>query len=112
MEETTKLTEKRLVTMEDWHEAGDFDKCAKPGDLVTEEIADEMLNALPPAFQTGSMFQMGEPYDHRFDPETGRWRPLFMTFAKFAVDNGAWTFCGYCFRGQRRPPEDRKEKIA
>lgn len=112
MENTTNTQERRLVTMEDWAKAGDFSKCAKPGDLVTDEIADEMLNVLPPAFYTASMIQMGEPYEHRFDPETGRWRALYLTLARFEADNGAWTFCGYCFRGKRRPPEDRKEKTA
>ena len=43
------MKECKLVTMEDWAEAGDFDKAANPGDMVEEEIVDEFLNCLPPA---------------------------------------------------------------
>ena len=71
---------------------------AKVGDLVTEEVVDNCMNALPPACMRTDCCQMGEPYSHRFDPETGRFRATFSTFKR--VEKGVYAFCGYCFNGE------------
>ena len=48
--------------MADWSAAGDFEKAAKPGDLVDEEIVEEFVNCLPPTTLRGDLVQAGEPY--------------------------------------------------
>lgn len=53
------MKECKLVTMEDWAEAGDFDKAANPGDMVEEEIVDEFPNCLPPAKMGYGYLQVG-----------------------------------------------------
>lgn len=68
------------------------------GDLVTEAVVDDAMNVLPPACMTSECSQMGEPYSHREDPDTGKWRPTFATFRR--VLPGIWEYCGHCFRGE------------
>lgn len=89
------------MTVNDWRAAGDFDKAAKPGDLVDEEIVQEFVNVLPPTTLRSNLVQAGEPYSHHFDPETERWRCTYTTFAK--VD-GEWVYCGNCFVGKTEEP--------
>lgn len=89
------------MTVDDWRAAGDFDKAAKPGDLVDEEIVQEFVNVLPPTTLRSNLVQAGEPYSHHFDPETERWRCTYTTFAK--VD-GEWVYCGNCFVGKTEEP--------
>lgn len=71
---------------------------AQIGDLVTEAVVDYAVNVLPPAYMTSECSQMGEPYSHREDPDTGKWRPTFATFRR--VLPGIWEYCGHCFRGE------------
>lgn len=71
------------------------------GALVNTEVVDNAMNCLPPACMRSDCAQMGEPYSHRQDPETGAWRPTFATFKKVAGDT--WQYCGNCFRGENEP---------
>lgn len=68
------------------------------GDLVSEEVVDYFMNELPPVSLCADCCQMGEPYAHKDDPVTGRWRPTFATFKW--VSPGVFAFCGYCFAGE------------
>jgi len=79
--------------------AGEFD-CSKMkiGDLVEEEIVDHFMNVLPPACMRSDCSQLGEPYSHREDETTGKYRATYMTFKK--VEEGIWQYCGHCFRGE------------
>lgn len=74
----------------------------KIGDYVEQEVVDEMLDALPPACMRADCSQIGEPYSHREDPDTGKWRATYATFKKVAgqYPNGIWEYCGHCFRGE------------
>ena len=56
--------------MDDWRRAGDFEKAAHPGDLVTDEIVETFLNVLPPATNSATLVQWGEPVSHQYDPDT------------------------------------------
>lgn len=67
------------------------------GDLVDEEIADDILDALPPACMRSDCLQLGEPNSH-IDG-----RATYLTLKR--VTKGIWQFCGYCFRGQNTEPE-------
>lgn len=80
---------------------GDFSKAAQPGDYVEERIVDDMRDVLPPAKMERGFLQVGEPYSHEFDPETGHWRGTFPTFVK---EGQNWKYCGNCFIGKTTPP--------
>lgn len=84
------------ITREVWAAAGDFYKAAQPGDTVDEQIVNDFRDCVPPASMSSGYLQVGEAYDHMVD-ENGRWRPTFMTFA---YKDGAWVYCGCCFRGE------------
>ena len=44
------------------------------GDYVEQAVVDNAMDCLPPACMTIRCSQMGEPYSHREDPETGEWK--------------------------------------
>lgn len=94
-------SERRIVTYADWEAAGDFSKAAQPGDYVEERIVDDMRDVLPPAKMERGFLQVGEPYSHEFDLETGHWRGTFPTFVK---EGQNWKYCGNCFIGKTTPP--------
>ncbi len=71
----------------------------EPGSYVNREIADHMLNVLPPAYWTRNVIQLGEPYDHRplpDDPE--KYAPTYDTFVR--VTDEVWEYRGHCFKGK------------
>ena len=65
---------------------------AQPGDCVEQAVADNARNAMPPACMTEYCIQMGEPYSHREDPDTGKWWP--------SGPDAIWQYCGHCFQGE------------
>ena len=87
---------KKVIEMVDW--TGDFNTIAKVGDLIDDEIVWEMIECVPPACMRSSCMQCGEPYSHREDPDTGKWRATYDTFKK--IDNGIYEYCGHCFCGE------------
>lgn len=98
-----KINGRKAVTISDWLLAGDFDKAANPGDLVSEDIIEEFVNCLPPTTLHSDLVQVGEPYSYCYDPEAERWRETYTTFAK---SDAGWIYCGKCFSGQiEEPPE-------
>ena len=98
-------TARKLVTYADWEAAGSFEKAANPGDYVEEYIIDQMRDCLPPACMDFGFLQMGEPYSHELDPDTGRWRPTFATFKKGGQH---WIYCGNCFYKHDTPPKSER----
>lgn len=72
------------------------------GDYVEQAIVDEAMDMLPPACMRADCSQIGEPYSHREDPNTGEFRPTYATFKRVAGawPNGIWQYCGHCFRGE------------
>lgn len=75
---------------------------AKIGDYVEQAVVDNAMDCLSPACMTSRCSQLGEPYSHRMDPETGRWRPTYATFKRVCGEwpNAIWEYCGHCFRGE------------
>ena len=76
---------------------------AQVGDYVTQDVVDDAMDLLPPASMTGECSQIGEPYSHREDPETGKFRATYATFAydgRSEDDVRIWRYCGHCFRGE------------
>jgi hypothetical protein len=72
-------------------------KTAKRGDEITEEIYENFLNVLPPAFWRGGVFQVGEPHDTRLDQNNNKWRDTYLTFAK---QGAQFFYLGENFRGE------------
>lgn len=72
------------------------------GDYVDQAVVDNAMDCLPPACMTSQCSQMGEPYSHREDPETGEWKATYATFKKVGGEwpHGIWQYCGHCFRGE------------
>ena len=79
----------------------DYSK-AKIGDLVDADFVMNAMDLLPPACMRLSCAQVGEPYSHRLDPDTGNWRATYSTFKclKGNWKTGIWEYCGNCFRGE------------
>lgn len=75
---------------------------AKIGDYVQQAVVDDAMNCVPPACMRSDCSQVGEPYSHREDPETGKWRATYATFKRVAGGwpDGIWQYCGHCFQGE------------
>lgn len=75
---------------------------AQVGDLVDSEFVMDMMDLLPPACMSLRCAQVGEPYSHREDPETGKFRATFSTFKCLhgGWNEGVWEYRGNCFRGE------------
>lgn len=41
---------------------------------------------------------MGDPYDSRFNPKTGKYMTTYSTFVR--VGDKVWKYCGNCFPGE------------
>lgn len=72
------------------------------GDYVDQDVVDDLMDLLPPACMSANCSQIGEPYSHRQDPDTGAWKATYATFKKVHghFPQGVWMYCGYCFRGE------------
>lgn len=94
-----------------WHESGlgSFDEYFRLGDEVTEELVDYFMDLLPPAYMSYGMLQVGEPYSHEQDPDTGKLRATYTTFIK---SEGKWKYVGECFYKQEINRVDRKGRLA
>lgn len=100
------VKESYLKTLKGWEKhGGPWNQYCKPGELVDESVYWNFLNALPPRSMSYGYLQVGEPYDSRMDPNTGKYRPTYMTFVQ--VEEGVWKYCGNCFAGQIEEVEKR-----
>lgn len=72
------------------------------GDLVEAAVVMDAMDCLPPACMRLDCAQLGEPYSHREDPESGKWRATYATFKclKGGWNDGVWEYRGHCFRGE------------
>lgn len=82
-------------------ETFDYSK-VQAGDYVDQAVVDDAMDCLPPTCMSSQCSQMGEPYSHRQDPDTGKWRATYATFKRVAGmwPEGVWEYCGHCFRGE------------
>jgi hypothetical protein len=70
------------------------------GALVDEGIYTDFLESLPPISWKGNYFQNSEPYSHRLDEESGKWRATYSTFD--GTDRkGVYRYLGTCFLNER-----------
>ena len=78
--------------MEDWQRDGVFS--ASIGQAVSRSVFLELRDSVPPAYNGGGLFQVGEPYTH--DKENGK--PLYTTFQ--TDERGEWIYIGHRLLGQ------------
>lgn len=88
---------KRVWQAKEWD--GDFEQQFKIGDLFTVDFARFFRDVVPPASETSTYVQYGEPYSHPFG------RPTYTTFeavkGTIAEFDSVWRYCGHCFKGER-----------
>lgn len=82
---------------EDWKTSIDQD--FKPGDYFDEDIAWDLINAVPPHRFESGYFQCGEPHSHRPD-QNGTMKATYLTLIRVAREPEVWKFVGYCFSGK------------
>lgn len=82
---------------EDWTTS--IDENFKPGDYFDEEIAWDLINAVPPHRFEAGYFQCGEAHSYRPD-HTGLTYPTYLTLDRISRNPEVWLFCGYCFDGE------------
>lgn len=68
------------------------------GTYFTEDMVNMFMDMLPPACMRSDCSQIGEPVEHRKDPETGECRATYSTFKR--IEKGVWEYCGDCFVGE------------
>lgn len=91
--------QKEIKTLKGWEESGkNWDDFCKPGELVDEDVYWYFLNILPPRNMGAGYLQVGEPYDSRLNPKTGKYMATYSTFVR--AGDKAWKYCGNCFPGE------------
>lgn len=103
------MNKQEPMTFKDWEQMGDFVKAANPGDLVADEIVDEMRDSIPPASMKNGYLQAGEPYSHEWDAQSGQWRATYITFRKAEQ---WWQYCGCCFLGETEQPQSLTDRLS
>lgn len=88
--------------MKDWERDGTLK--LTPGQLVADEVVNELKNCVPPAYLGHGLFQTGEPAST--DAET--YCSLFDTFLRA---NEGWTYMGQCLYGKTEPRMSIYEKM-
>lgn len=84
----------KQVYNKDWYYGTD---ALKVGDLVEQEIVNDLMDSLSPACMRSDCSQLGEPSSHKEDAN-GNYKATYATFKKIA--EGIWEYCGDCFRGE------------
>lgn len=86
-----------MKTLKDWEKSNTyyFEEFFIPGDIVGEDVVNEMRNSVPPVINRSYIMQAGEPYSH-IDG-----RPTYMTFVNTA---DGWEYRGNCFKGEEYNP--------
>ena len=98
-------------SMASWENSGlgSFDDYFVPGDIVTEDVYDNFLNILPPATMWKNLLQVGGSVAYEKDPETGKYRATYTTFAK---TDGQWWYVGECFIRETINRRTRPNKLS
>lgn len=91
--------QKEIKTLKGWEESEkNWDDFCKPGELVDEDVYWYFLNILPPRNMGAGYLQVGEPYDSRLNPKTGKYTATYSTFVR--AGDKVWKYCGNCFPGE------------
>ncbi len=107
-----RLRSKETVkTLSGWRSSGlNFEDYFSPGDKVTGDVVDDLVNALPPTLLWSSCTQIGEPFSHE-NNGTGQYLPTYVTFSRIPEEDGLWKFCGYCFKSITRNAVEHPSRL-
>lgn len=104
------MNKQKHITMQMWADAGSFEKVARPGDSVDEEIVEQFRNSVPPMFNGRTYMQAGEPVAHVLSKELKLYAPVYTTFL-YDENESLWRYIGDCFRHEKIPPEEKKSSL-
>lgn len=88
-----RILEGKMVYNRDWLY---FDALV-PGDLIEEEVINELMDVVPPVSMSAGYLQVGEPYATKI--LDGVERNVYSTYRKVAEET--WKYCGVCFCGEK-----------
>lgn len=89
--EEKRYNGKRVYTLAD-------SSLLKIGDYVDDKWVEDVRDALPPAYCTSEIVQLGEPYTSALNLETGEYESIYATYRK--ITDGIWEYCGHHFKGK------------
>lgn len=92
-----------MYTMQNWMADGELKLSV--GMVVEDAVVRELRDCVPPTFNGGGIFQVGEAKDQ--DAEHPAWS-IYDTF--FRLEEG-WRYCGACLRGQTEPRKGYIESL-
>lgn len=81
-----------MYTMEDWKRDGSLN--VEVNQIISDEVAEQLINCLPPTTYSRGLFQVGEPADHEYEAIE---IPLFDTYKR---TNEGWMYLGQCREGE------------
>lgn len=85
-----------MYTMEDWKRDGSLK--VKVNQIISNEVAKQLINSVPPTTYCRGLFQVGEPADHEYESlNNGVENPLFDTYKR---TNEGWMYLGTCREGE------------
>lgn len=79
-------------TMKDWQRDGSLNIAL--GQPVADDVVNQLIGCVPPAYHSHNLFQVGEAKDNDLlQPD----RELYDTFQRSAL---GWVYCGTCLLGK------------
>ena len=91
-----------MYTKQDWERDGSLKLTV--GQLVSDEVVNELINCVPPAYHGGGLFQCGEAAC----TEAGTYKTLFDTYRQ---EKEGWTYLGHCLYGQTEHRESFEDAL-
>ena len=113
------VSREKVKTLDGWRDSGlNFDEYIFPGDKVTQDIVDEMVNSVPPVTMRLACTQSGEPFSAE-PGDDGKMRNTYSTFHRIEdfmrhggrVWKRIWIFDGYCFRDENKNRYDHPGRL-
>lgn len=97
-----------VKTLDSWRRSClNLDDYLKPGDEVSQDLVDELVNGVPPLLLRSTCTQIGEPFGSAC--VDGRWGETYTTFHRKTQDT--WIYDGACFKGENINREDGLSSI-
>lgn len=85
-----------MYTMKDWKRDGSLK--VKVNQIISNEVAEQLINSVPPTTYARGLFQVGEPADTDYEAlKDGIEIPLFDTYKRTAE---GWMYLGQCREGE------------
>ena len=81
--------------MKDWERDGSLK--LQQGQMVSDEVVDELIGCVPPAHLGGGLFQVGEAKDNDLE------HPARELYDTFQLSADGWIYLGTCLLGKTEP---------